>query len=549
MDRRQFLSLSSKRQQIAQATGFSGRPLADSGMDPYTGTFDTDQITHLLKRTLFGCTAADIQWARTLGLDATIEALLAPEAALPSPPVNTYGDDEWGVPVGQTWITAPACTTDVEDGKRVNNLSAWWWGLFLNQQRSLIDKMMLFWNNHFSIEMDMVHDARYCYNYLMTIRKNALGNLKQLTKEITLDPAMLVYLNGNMNDKKAAVENYARELQELFTVGKGPNSLYTEDDVRAAARVLTGYKIDPDTATMYFETTLHDIENKQFSGFYNNTKITGRTGPDGLLELDDLINMIFATEECSKYIVRCIYRWFVYYQIDDGVEQAVITPLAEMFRNNNYDIVPVMRTLLKSQHFFDPLNMSALIKSPVDFSVGMCREFGVKFPTDQTDAYDAWGNFWFNASNMLQKLGKPPLVAGWAPYYQEPQYHEMWINTDTYPKRKQVSDGLISTGGLYNVSIDPIAFASTLSDPSDPVKLISDSLDILFRMPISDASKANLKNTILLSGQSPNSDIYWTEAWTNMISSPNDMTAKQIVDSRLRSLYQYIMGLAEYHLS
>jgi hypothetical protein len=548
MDRRQFLSLSSKRQQVAQAMGTNTRRLADSGIDAYTGTFDTDQITHLLKRTLFGCTIDDIAWARGLGLDATIEALLAPQT-LPSPPVNTYGDDESGVPVGQTWVTATPCTTDDWDGLRVNNLSAWWWGLYVNQSRTLTDKMMLYWNNHFSIEMDMIHDARYCYNYLMTIRKNCLGSFKELTKQITLDPAMLVYLNNNENDKKAAIENYARELQELFTVGKGPDSQYTEDDVRAAARVMTGYKIDAPSAAMYFETTLHDIENKQFSSFYNNTKITGRTGPDGLTELDDMLDMIFATQECAKYIVRTIYRWFVYYVIDDTVEANVITPLADTFRSSGYDITVLMRTLLKSQHFFDPANMSALIKSPVDFSIGMCREFGVKFPTAQTDAYDAWGNFWFNASNMLQKLGKPPLVAGWAPYYQEPQYHEMWINTDTYPKRKQVSDGMISTGGFSGVSIDPVAFATKLPNPSDPAALISDSLSVLFRMPISDASKANLKNTILLSGQNPDSDYYWTDAWNTMVANPTDMTARQIIDTRLRALYQYVMGLAEYQLS
>src|SRR5207244_2157509 len=119
----------------------------------------------------------------------------------------------------------------------------------------------------------------------------------------------------------------------LFTVGKGPGSGYTEADVKAAAKVLTGYTVNTTTATSTFDSTRHDTTNKQFSAFYNNTVITGQTGANGQNELDDLVNMIFATNEVAMYICRRIYRFFVYGDIDSTIEANVITPLAAIFRS------------------------------------------------------------------------------------------------------------------------------------------------------------------------------------------------------------------------
>lgn len=547
MDRRQFLSLSAKRQPAVKATTTGSR--TDSGISAYTGSFDTAQAVHLLKRTMFGSTPADINWVKGLGMDAAVEALLTTVTPVTSQPLNIYGEDEHGVPMGETWVNTPPPSSDDEDNKRWNSYKAWWIGVMINQGRSIQEKMVLFWHNHFVTEMDMTHDSRYTYKYNTTLRSLATGNFKALTKAITLDPAMLRYLNGYLNSKEGADENYARELHELFTVGKGPDSHYTEEDVRATARVLTGFRINADTQTTYFESTAHDIENKEFSDFYSNKKITGKTGQAGATELDDLLNIIFAQPECAKFIVRKLYRWFVYYLIDDAVETNVITPLAEIFRANNYDLLPVLRALFKSEHFYDPLNMSALIKNPIDHNVGLVREFGVVYPTAYMDAYDAWDRLRSHASSMLMDLGEPPQVAGWVPYYQEPQFHEMWINTDTLPKRNQLTDAMISEGGFNGVHIDVLAFAKRLSDPSDPVKLVSDSLDILYRMGVSDKTKAWMKNTILLSGQNPDSDYYWTEAWTAYLAAPGDMAARQIVEGRLRTLYKYLMNLSEYQLS
>ncbi len=551
MDRRQFLTLSPESRQTVKATTAGAR--TDSGTNAYTGAFDTAQVVHLLKRTMFGATPDDIAWAKGLGMDAAVEALITTTSTIATAPLNTYGDDVTGIAPGATWVNStppPVATDDLDlDKMRRPTYQAWWVSIMLSQGRSIQEKMTLFWANHFSIETDKVLDARLVYRYNNMLRANALGNFKALVKEVTLAPAMLIYLNGNLNGKEAADENYGRELQELFTVGKGPDSHYTEEDVRAAARVLTGFRVDPATMTSYFETTQHEITNKEFSDFYLNKKVSGKTGPDGATELDDLLAIIFSSNEVAKHIVRKIYRFFVYYLIDDAVETNVITPLAAIFVANNYDITPVLRALFKSEHFFDPLNMACLIKSPVDLTIGMFREFGVKFPTAYMDAYTAWDTVRDTMKNMLQDIGQPPLVAGWEAYYQEPQYHELWINTDTLPKRNMLSDMLVSNGGFANLKIDTVAFADKLSDPSDPIALVNDSLDLMYRIEVSDTTRAFLKNNFLLSGQSPDSNYYWTDAWNAYKASPGNAVLRQVVESRLQSLYKYLMDLSEYQLA
>jgi len=297
----------------------------------------------------------------------------------------------------------------------------------------------------------------------------------------------------------------------------------------------------------------HDTGNKQFSSFYNNTVITGRSGATaGDQELDDLLNMIFSTTDVSKHICRKLYRWFVYYEIDAGTETNVITPMAEIFRNNNYAIKPVLEALFKSEHFFDVLNQGCLLKSPVDFMIGLCREFSVVFPpaTDYEGQYSTWLLITYFMILLQQDIGDPPNVAGWPAYYQAPQFHELWINSDTLPKRNQLGDQMLLTGFTRdgkNIRIDPTIFAKTLPNPGDPNALISDSITYLFRLGLTQASKDQLKKDIILGGQT--NDYYWTNAWNAWIANPNDTTNAAIVKTKLRDLYMYLLKLAEYQLS
>jgi uncharacterized protein (DUF1800 family) len=550
MDRRNFLT--ARRNKTSPAA----QPFrTNSGLNPYSGSWTRNEVQHLLKRTMFGSTKADIDYFFTRTMSQSVDELINPTAPLPSPPpLNDYTPEiaDPNIPAGATWVNDPTSDGTLNSRRRAS-FKRWWTGVMINQDRSIREKLTLFWSDHFGNETATVGFSHYVYNHYALLRQNCLGNFKQLIKDVTIDAGMLRYLNGYLNTNTAPDENYARELQELFTLGKGPTVQYTEDDVKRAAKVLTGWRINNTTFTVFWDATKHDTTNKQFSAYYNNTLITGRTGTNGALETDDLIAMIFAKDEVSKYICRCLYRWFVYYKIDASVETNVIEPLAAIFRSNNYNIKPVLSTLLKSEHFFDVLNQGALIKSPVDQVVSCLREFGVVFPNvaiEYADAYGMWNYIrnWF--ANMGQDIGDPPDVSGWAAYYQEPQFHELWINSDTLPKRNQFTDIMITNGYTRNgkkIVINAVTFTQSLPNPGDPNALIDDALAIIFRVPLSAAAKQQIKEQILLTNQTQ--DYYWTNAWTAYTVNPNDQASYNIVNGRLKSLYQYLMNMSEYQLS
>jgi len=239
--------------------------------------------------------------------------------------------------------------------------------------------------------------------------------------------------------------------------------------------------------------------------------------------------------------------------IDEATEANVIEPLATIFRNNNYEIKPVLEALFTSEHFYDVVNQGCLIKSPIDHVIGCLREFGVVFPDAAANYAEAYAMWYFVrswAAQMAQDLGDPPNVSGWPAYYQAPQFHEIWINSDTLPKRNRFTDTMINSGYTVNgkkLIIDVLAFTRTLPNPADPNALIDAALSIIYRVPLSVQSKQTIKQQILLSNQSE--DYYWSNAWNAYIVDPSNVTNFNIVNTRLKSLYKYFLGLAEYQLA
>jgi len=529
-----------------------------TGLNPYTGPFTQTELQHLLKRTLFGASKADLDYFAGRTLPDVLGELLNPAVLIPPPPIKEYTTSttattpDTAIAVGATWVGDLNNDGTVQSQRRAS-FKKWWMGLMINQDRSVLEKMTLFWHNHFATETNDVSNAQYIYRHHQLLRTNALGNFKTLTRAVTVDSAMLVYLNGQLNTRTAPDENYGRELQELFCCGKGPDSLYTEADVKAAARVLTGWRNNNTTMTSYFDSTRHDSNPKVFSAFYNNTVIAGRTGTTaGDIELDEMLTMIFNVQEVAKYICRRIYRWFVYYDIDASVESNIITPLANIFRSNNYEIKPVLQALLQSEHFFDVLSRGCQIKSPVDLVVGMCREFPMAFQpsSDYITNYAHWNYMVTWVSNMQQNIGDPPDVSGWKAYYQEPQFYQIWINSDTLPKRNQFTDTMIVTGysfGGKRIQVDGLALVQQLNTHSDPNAVINQLTSYLYRIDLSDASKTQLKRDILLSGQT--SDHYWTDAWNLYISNPGNTANTTTVRNKIRDLLKYLLNLAEYQLA
>lgn len=552
MDRRDFLT--PHKRKVKQST-VSYR--TESTLNPYIGAWGMNEVQHLLKRVMFGSTKDDITYFKTKTLSQAVDELLNPTAPVPQPPVNNYNASaaDPNVSAGQAWVNDVSSDGTINANRR-NSFKQWWTGVMLNQDRSIREKLTLFWANHFGTETATIGIASMAYWHNALLRQNALGNFKSLVKAVTIDAGMLRNLNGYLNTSAAPDENYGRELQELFTVGKNPVTNladYAESDVKMAAKVLTGWSING-SFQVVFNSGRHDTTAKTFSSFYNSTTIAGRTGANGAAETDDLLTMIFSKNEVSEFIVRKLYRWFVYYKIDAATEANIIKPLAKIFRDNNYEIKPVLAALFKSEHFFDPLNQGCLIKSPVDKAISCMREFGVVFPPNDAanylDAYGMWNYIYGWITSMGQNIGDPPNVSGWPAYYQTPQFHEIWINSDTLPKRSRFTDTMILSGYTRNnkkIVIDAVAFTKTLSNPADPNALIDEALSIIYRVPLTAATKQTIKQQILLSGQV--TDGYWTAAWQSHINAPADASAYNIVNTRLKSLYQYFMNLSEYQLS
>ncbi len=543
MDRRDFFKRARKKYSTAKA-GQSGARLF-AGLTPYNGNWTVNEVAHLLKRTMFGARKTDIDYFLSLSPGAAVDELLN-NVTTPSPPVRDYGlledegvfYDDLGVAIGQTWVNDPntASYPDVRgqiNSRRVSSLKKWWSGLIINQNRSIQEKMVLFWHHHFSIQESEVSNAQILYRHHNLLRTNALGNFKTLVREVTIDPAMLIHLNGYLNSRQAPDENYARELQELFAVGKGDDSLYTEDDVIAAARVLTGWRINDNPLGSYLDTGAHDTGSKIFSAFYNNTTINGSTDPD--MELDALIDMIFNTTEAARFICRKLYKWFVYYEIDDATETDVIIPMAQVLQSNNYDVRPALSILFKSEHFYDVLNQACYIKNPFDIIVGTLREFNVNFPayTDYSTGYPLFNSIYQNAAEMQQELFQPPDVSGWPSYYQEPMHYELWVNSNSLPKRADFTDALVN-----DAVIDVRAFAGYSSNPSDPNQLIDDVTALLLRYPLSANSKTYVKTHFLTNNTTD--DTIWTNAWNS-----NNNT---VINTSLREMFKFLMNLPEFHL-
>ena len=522
-----------------------------AGLQQFAAAWDESTLRHLLRRTLFGFKQEDLTAWKGKSMAEVVQLLVSPSQS-PLPPINNYNDANFSdptVPAGQTWVNAPYDGN--ANGRRNTSLKSWWLGNLVQQNSSVHEKMTLFWHNHFAVEAVDVNDARYMYRYYTLLRKYALGNFKELVLEITKDPAMLRYLNGYQNNKNAPDENYARELQELFTLGKGPLVFYTEADVRAAARVLTGYTVNATTISSAFDPNRHDTGNKQFSTYYQNKVILGKTGANGAKETEELIDMLFLQDEIALHLCRKLYRFFVYYEIDAATEANVILPMANLFRTKNYEVKPVLELLFSSTHFYDPVNVAGMIKSPLDYCVGLCKEFKMQFPdsSDFANQYLMFDYIRTQASNMQQNLADPPSVAGWPAYYQAPQFHELWINSDTLPRRNQFMNILLTSGYTRNgkkIFIDVLTYVNALSNPGNPNLLIRDTVAHLCAIGLTVEVIQFLKS-ILLSGQS--TDSYWTDAWTSYKANPTNVVARNMVLSRLNSMFSYLMNLPEYQLS
>jgi uncharacterized protein (DUF1800 family) len=535
-----------------------------AAMDVYQGTngkLDAKAAEHLLRRTMFGASRADIKTLTGKTTQEAVTMLLADQPA-PAPPVNPNN--------GAQWVTGTR-DTSFNDIQYNNWFRSWWVGLMIAPSISIREKLTLFWQNHFVSTYFVVGNSQFIYAQNALLRRNALGNFRTFLREISIDPAMLRYLNGNSNRVGAAQENFARELQELFTIGKGPERApfdytnYTEADVRAAARVLTGWTENTTTIQGMFTASRHDSTDKQFSAAYQNTVIKGRTGANaGLDELNDLLTMILKQPETARAIVRKLYRYFVNYDITSAIESSVIEPLAKIFRDGNYEIKPVLRSLLSSEHFFSNGVRGAIIKTPLDLILGGVRQFESSLPDPTTQRniyYNLMNALRTMAQNLQQDIHEQPNVAGWPAYYQEPLFYQMWVNTATMPIRSNFTATILSGLNLNSAQVAPnntvipavnmrtllfdsVDYVRKFPNPENPQILIENINENFFAIDLTAVQKDYLVKSVLM----PNlPDYEWTNQW-NDFTKDMSVTKRAAIKSRLDRLIEFMMRMAEYQI-
>ena len=281
-------------------------------------------------------------------------------------------------------------------------------------ESALLEKMTLFWHGHFACTTKVPSWAR---KQLNTIRQHALGNFRALVLAIAKDGSMIRFLNNQQNKKRNPNENFARELMELFTIGRGN---YAEKDVKEAARAFTGWSSNL-KGDFVFKKRQHDFGQKIFFG------------KKGKWDGDDIIDMILEKRETSEFIARKVYRFFV----NEKIDERNVKYLAQVFYDSNYDIEKLMRAIFESKWFFEEKNVGIKIKSPVELLAGMIRTFEVDFknPTALIFIEKALG----------QVLFDPPNVAGWAG-------GKSWIDNSTLMLRLNLANVLFQNSDL-NIKI------------------------------------------------------------------------------------------------
>ena len=563
MDRKEFfLSLKQKpglyRPEQNRNTGYT--PVISS-INVYTGAWTYETAAHLLRRTTFGPTHALINQSVSLGMVGTLIQLFKP-SHLPAPPLRYFTNvNDPNCPLGQTWTNKPM-NGEIEAQHREDSLRAWNFLQLFNEGMSIREKLTLFWMNHFGCGNNP--DVRSDYLLVQLLRAKALGSFKQLVKDVTISPAMLHFQNGDVNEVSAPNENFARELLELFTIGKGPliapgdYTNYTEEDIKMLAKCFSGWRIKgfwgannlPYT-TAYFDPQYHDITTKKLSDKFGNVNVPN----GGDKEYANVIDIIFLQKEVSHFICRKLYQWFCYYEIDADIEANIITPMATALRNSNFSIHTAVWVLLRSQHFYNVASVvGPMIKNPIDFMLSVLKQCHVTMPANWQDQYSisfvmqGWLAGW-----QMDYFGIPG-VAGWKAYYQSPLFSRMWISATSLQQRQVFVDRILSfgyqvrgegTGQTIILKIKPVPLLSIISDPGDPNAVVDGLSRLLFPVALDQSQKDVLKN-ILLSGLQ---DIEWTVAYNDFKIDPTNGTKIDALETRLKNLLASMFMMAENHLS
>ena len=549
-----------------------------AGIPSYNNVLGTQNAAHLLRRATLGATKQQIDQFAQLTAPAAMARLLK-HNLLPPPPMDPA--------TGQSWVNPKPTEANSEGSELQRQLNAWWTHQMATQPLSVHEKMTFFLHTHFTTISNRVEQKPALYHQLRLFHYYALGNIKTLARKICTDNAMLRFLDGHLNNVGSVNENFGREFLELYSIGKGAQmgadnyTTYTEQDVLAAAKVFSGWNQDKEFANIDAETgaaqavlkgddpgiaARHDASTKQFSAAFQNQTISPTalvgdkaTQAAAAEEIDQLVEMVFAQAATARHLCRKLYRYFVYYEITDQVEQTVIEPLAQLCINNNYELPPVLTALLTSQHFYDndnsvveDDNTGAIIKSPLELIMGTLRFFRTALPEPSGNLkfyYQVYRKVVLDGlTDQGLYLYEPFEVAGYPAYHQGPGYHRNWISANYLARRYEFAKNLIE--GVRDkeqllAHLDVVAYVenpNNISDPFDAERLVRELTDYLLPEAITEERFTYFLKSILLDDLS---EANWQTEWQKYLGSGNDTAVR----GQLEKLFNTVLQSPEYQLS
>ncbi len=342
----------------------------------YRDNITSDEAYHLLRRAAFGATPEQVDAAVQKGLSATVDDLLR-EKQVPA--------------------TVRALSESFE-----HNMAERWLVYLLESPNPLREKMALFWHDRFATSRRVLkgRDAGLAVLHLKMLRSNALGNYRDFLQQLTLDPLMLLWLNGENSPKSNPNENYAREFWELFTLGR--DTLYTEQDIKESARAFTGISLLRETdldARPIFDLLNHDETTKSV--------FPGRAAPSNY-DYISIIDLTLAQPEAAEYVARNLFVAFVH----DQPTNALVRDLAQGFSASGFDLSQLVRRILLSQAMFSQAARKTYITSPVEHVVGIARTLDVHMQSEESQTA-VLTRLARDLKSTGHELMNPPGVEGW----------------------------------------------------------------------------------------------------------------------------------------
>jgi uncharacterized protein (DUF1800 family) len=399
-------------------------------------------VTQLLRRATFGYTDAELDRALSEGYKTTVDRLI--DTPFAQPPAFTVRPAATPTPRPSATpmpSATPAAPMTNNTPINIGNLQVWWVDWMTGSPTPFGEKMTLFWHGHFTSDYRKVgtnSPAIYWQN--LTWRKMAMGDLRSMLMQVTPDLAMLRYLDLAASTASKPNENYARELMELFTLGVGN---YTEDDVKAAAKALAGWRLPMRTEP----TALTGIFDPKRA---STTPVTF-LGKTAAFDSAGIVDQILAQDATASFITRELARSFV----SPGVSDAYVARLADGFRRSRYDVRSLMRAMFMSPEFTAPETYRALIKSPTEFMVSTAKALGA---TNLSRTITGYGSL------LGQNLFDPPSVAGWGD-------HASWISSNTMLQRANFASTVLgqlrtvpSAAKAHERHLDSVLAAGTVQE-------------------------------------------------------------------------------------